>query len=365
MGKRLLYIFLFIISLASHVSAQPSSVTVTGNVQSELGCAGDWDPTCAVTHLIYDASDTVWQNSFSIPAGSWEYKAALNNSWDNNYGRNATQNGANIPLNLASSTAVKFYYDDKTHWITDNQNSVIAVATGSFQSELGAPGDWDPTNLRSWLKDPDGNGVYAFSAFLPVGSYDAKVAINESWDLNYGAGGVQNGPNISFNVSSSNMLTIFSYTDTTHLLTIDVASIWSNVQWPLSLTVNTGETTENIYGQVWIEGLTNQAGIIPGLIAQLGYGDSTDPMSWTYWIDAAFNVDAGNNDEFVASLIAGSPGAYSYGYRYAYEGGPWFYSSNLGNMTVLGATSVPEPTTMLLLGLGLLGLAGVRRKIKK
>ena len=40
---------------AGHTPA-PTSVTLAGDLQSELGCAGDWDPACAVTHLAYDAS---------------------------------------------------------------------------------------------------------------------------------------------------------------------------------------------------------------------------------------------------------------------------------------------------------------------
>ena len=146
-------------------------------------------------------ADDVWQGTFTVPAGSWEYKAALNDSWDENYGANAQPGGANIPLNLGASTPVKFYYDHKTHWVTDNQNSVIAVAPGSFQSELGCPGDWDPGCLRSWLQDPDGDGIYTFeTTALPAGSYEGKVALNESWDVNYGQGGVQNGANIPFTV---------------------------------------------------------------------------------------------------------------------------------------------------------------------
>src|SRR5574341_1931036 len=104
---------------ASH-TPDPSSVTIAGSLQSELGCPGDWQPECATSYLAYDASDDVWQGVFSaVPAGNWEYKAALNNTWDENYGNHAVQNGDNIPLNLAAPTDVKFFYDHKGHWVTD------------------------------------------------------------------------------------------------------------------------------------------------------------------------------------------------------------------------------------------------------
>jgi glycosidase len=206
--------------LASH-TANPASVTLVGSLQSELGCPGDWQPECAITHLDFDAADDVWQGTWMVPAGDWEYKAALNDSWTENYGLHATRDGANIPLGLGADTSVKFYYDHKSHWITDNQTAVIAVAPGSFQSELGCPGDWDPSCLRSWLQDPDGDGIYSFrTSALPAGSYEAKVAINESWDENYGAGGVPNGPNIPFSVPRNGAGMIFSYDSASHVLTI-------------------------------------------------------------------------------------------------------------------------------------------------
>ena len=209
---------------ASH-TPNPTSVTIAGSLQSEAGCPGDWDPACAATHLAYDAGDDVWQGTFSLPAGSYEYKAALNNGWDENYGLHAVSNGANIPLNLGATTTVKFYYDHKTHWATDNKGSVIATAPGSFQSELGCPGDWDPSCLRSWLEDPDGDGIYTFeTTALPVGNYETKVAINEGWDENYGQGGTPGGANIPFSVAAANSKVLFSYVATTHVLTVTVTA---------------------------------------------------------------------------------------------------------------------------------------------
>ncbi len=54
----------------------PTNVTIVGNLQSELGCPGDWQPECVLTQLVDDANDDVWQGMWTVPAGSWEYKAA-------------------------------------------------------------------------------------------------------------------------------------------------------------------------------------------------------------------------------------------------------------------------------------------------
>ncbi|HEY0375459.1 MAG TPA: alpha-amylase family glycosyl hydrolase [Pyrinomonadaceae bacterium] len=219
------------VALASHTPA-PSAVTIAGSLQSELGCPGDWDPGCANTHLAYDANDGVWQGTFNVPAGNWEYKAPVNDNWDENYGRYAQQNGPNVPLDLASAAGVKFYYDHETHWVTSSRNAVIAVAPGSFQSELGCSGDWDPSCLRSWLQDPDEDGIYSFeTTALPAGDYFTKVAINESWDENYGQGGAPGGADIQFNVPTNNALMKFSYNASTHVLTVEASGPAGDIQW--------------------------------------------------------------------------------------------------------------------------------------
>lgn len=219
-------------AIAAPSAANPTSVTIAGSLQSELGCSGDWQADCAATHLAYDAADDVWQGTFSPPAGSYEYKAALNNSWDENYGLHATPGGANIPL-AAPGGPVQFFYDHKTHWVTDNKNSIIATVPGSFQSELGCSGDWQPDCLRSWLQDPTGSGTYSFeTTALPAGSYEGKVTINQGWDENYGQGGVPGGPNIPFSVPTNNAKVVFRYNPATHVLTILAGHGQdNNVEW--------------------------------------------------------------------------------------------------------------------------------------
>ena len=199
-------------------AAAPASVTIAGSMQSEAGCPADWTPDCASTHLTFDREDDVWQGRFSLPEDSFEYKAALNDSWAENYGANARPDGSNIALVHPAAGDVTFLYDDKSHWVTDSVNSVIATVPGDFQSELGCAGDWAPDCLRSWLQDPDGDGTFAFSTTaIPAGTYEAKVAIDEAWDENYGAGGARNGSNI--NVKPTGGRVDFYYDHASHWVT--------------------------------------------------------------------------------------------------------------------------------------------------
>jgi pullulanase-type alpha-1,6-glucosidase len=190
-------------------TAAPKKVVVPGTHQSELGCSADWQPDCDKTALTYDAQSDIWTGEFEITPGNDQdgkgprYKVALNGSWSENYGAKAQAGGADIPLVVDKPTKVKFYYDHKTHWVTDNFNSVILVATGSFQSELGCRQDNDPTCLRAWLQDPDGDGTYTFTTTqLPAGTYQVVFAVNEDLDKIYGADGRPGGAPVPFTVKA-------------------------------------------------------------------------------------------------------------------------------------------------------------------
>ncbi len=204
----------------------PISVTLVGDLQSELGCASDWDPACATTDLTFDTNDQVWQGTFSIPAGNWLYKVATNGNWSEPYPPGFT----NLNLNLAAPASVKFYFSYDTGWVTDNVSSVIATAVGNFQSELGCSGDWAPDCLRSWMQNPDGDQIYTFSTTdIPAGSYEAKVALNESWAVSYPGG------NVNFTVPNNGDTVTFTYNASTNAVNITVtgsgASLDNNIWW--------------------------------------------------------------------------------------------------------------------------------------
>jgi glycosidase len=204
---------------------QPSFVSVPGTTNSEMGCAADWDPGCAYDQLSLDANDKIWKGTWTLPAGTYSYKVAINKTWDENYGAGGVPNGANIDL-TSNGSPITFYYDHRTHYVTSTAQGPIITAPGSFQAAMGCAGDWDPACMRSWLQDPDGDGTYTLSTTqIPPGSYEVKAAVNLTWDVNYGAGGVPGGANIPFTVpDAAGVITTFSYDGTSHVLTVTTST---------------------------------------------------------------------------------------------------------------------------------------------
>jgi hypothetical protein len=214
---KIIFFTIGLVLLSVFLLAQPNFVTIAGSLQNELGCPGDWDPGCTSTHLVYNSEDKIWQGTFNIPAGDYEYLVAIDNSWIESYGAGAVANGGNISISLPMDTDVKFYYDHESHWVTDNVNSIIVTAAGNFQSEIGCGADWDPGCLASWLLDIDGDGIYTRSmSNIPSGSYEFKIALNEAWTESYPAG------NVPFYVPAGDVSVIFFFNSNNNEVSVDV-----------------------------------------------------------------------------------------------------------------------------------------------
>jgi alpha-amylase len=100
---------------AGYASQQPGAVAIAGSLDNELGCGADWDPACDQAQLTLDPATLVWKLSVpDLPAGTYEFKAALNRGWAENYGADGVADGANISY-AHDGGAVTFRYDHVTH----------------------------------------------------------------------------------------------------------------------------------------------------------------------------------------------------------------------------------------------------------
>ncbi|WP_062518802.1 pullulanase-type alpha-1,6-glucosidase [Demequina silvatica] len=199
-----------------------TSVTIAGNLDSEIGCASDWEPACEAA-MLTEGPAGVWSGTFDVPAGDWEYKVAIDGSWTVNYGANGVKDGPNIAISHDGGP-LTFYFDSRSNVAQSTAEGPTVTLPGSYQDELGCPGDWQPECIASLMADGDRDGVYELStAEIPAGAYEVKVAHGLGWGENYGAGGVPGGANLSFSTDDGELVT-FRYTLATHVLEIEVAN---------------------------------------------------------------------------------------------------------------------------------------------
>ena len=145
-------------------------------------------------------------------------------------------------------------------------------------------------------------------------------------------------------------------------LDIDATVDWCNLQHPEDGTIILGQNFD-VYAQIWEDGHTNAAGQAAYISCQIGYSlvdnnPSSNPSDWT-WVNASYNTDVSNNDEYILNLgtSIASSGTYYYASRFkigngdyfygGYNGGFWnnTYSSGTGNKS--GRLIILQPTITL------------------
>ena len=123
-----------------------------------------WDPGSNQMH--YDEALGLFVYTFeNVPAANYEYKIAINGSWDENYGVGGVRDGANYSVTVPEQMDVTVYYNHTTH------NSVTSVTYVFADVTLSGTGI-DSVKLT----DPGLTGIYSGTVRMAAGTYtDVKL----------------------------------------------------------------------------------------------------------------------------------------------------------------------------------------------
>ncbi len=167
-----------VVTLATPAAAdhtgEPGVVALVGSLQSELGCPGDWQPECAATRLQPVAgAPGVFRGTFDVPAGDYEFKVALNGSFDENYGDGGAPGGANIPVS-APGGPVTFTYDHASHVIADDVPDRVDARAGAH---------WLSEGTIAWElgEAPEGTTYRLYSARHGGLTLDGTDLVGGTW----------------------------------------------------------------------------------------------------------------------------------------------------------------------------------------
>jgi len=241
----------------------------------------------------------------------------------------------------------------------------------SAQVGYGMTGTFPDMGGWTWFAadynaDAGDNDEYRGTIMIPTaGTYDYSFRfsyLNGSYCY-----GDLDGSGNGYDPAQAGVITVHPYetpgptsTPSNYTPTPPPSTQWCNLQWPPTMTSAAGDDTETVYGQVYHPDVTDKPGQGLGITADLGYGPDGD-MPWEdswVWTEAVYNVDAGNNDEYMATMNVPVAGTYDYAYRYSLDGGLYCYGDlngsddgyspdQAGSLTVTDGsdTPTPEPNT--------------------
>ena len=162
------------------------------------------------------------------------------------------------------------------------------------------------------------------------GSLTGKVDLSASTPGTYSITYTTQG---TCSVNSSQSLTIYN------------SITWANLQWPQDGSICPSASFD-AFGRIFVDNVTQGAGAGQNITAEIGYSTSnTNPNLWTDWVSATYNLDDGNNDEYIGTLSGLSAGTYYYAYRYSYQSCDYVYGGFSLDVNGGGAGGIWDGTT--------------------
>lgn len=211
------------------------TITLIGTVR-EMGDT-NWDPSYYEGFDFYNVKPAKYVFSKVFNKGEYEYKCVFDHT-GNWYG------GNNVSLNVEEdNTNVVFLYNAEDGKLYDSINNYTYVSktlgypvevedNGEYvERDVYIPGtfpgnSWDAaSNKMTYL----GDKLYSYTfKNVPAANYEYKIAIDGSWDENYGAKGIKGGSNISVAVTKTMDVTVY-YNDDSHISVTSLDYIFADV----------------------------------------------------------------------------------------------------------------------------------------
>jgi uncharacterized repeat protein (TIGR01451 family) len=220
-----------------------------------------------------------------------DYNATITNTAE--FAHTSGSGSADAVFTVEPTYPVTFVYHDGEDVIQAGDSLYLA---GSFNG-------WS-TSITPMTGDAS-NTTFSVTLNLPAGMDEYRYVVNSGSDhLDWLQEPGGNGNRV--------------YTVTTGTIVNDYRKVvvdWAKLQSPPVLATTFNTATSSVYGRVRIETVTNPSGEGRGIHAQVGYGASTTPATWT-WFPMTYNVDDGTNDEFAGVITPTAAGVFSYATRF-------------------------------------------------
>jgi predicted extracellular nuclease/DNA/RNA endonuclease YhcR with UshA esterase domain len=294
----------------------PLTATIAITFSEVVTVTADWfDLACTLSGVITGTTSPVSPaDAYTItPANPFDYDEActvtvLAAEVSNSTGLMMT---ADYPFTFTTESEsgdITFIYNDLEEVVEAGETVWLA---GDFNG-------WTPVQMGD-----AGGGVYTYTVTGLTGgeTYEYKYVVDDgSQQYDW-----LNTTNRSVTVSGD--ATVNDYRN--------VIVGYAALQWPPTLETAMYTSTADIYGQLYINNVTNPPGEGRGLQAEVGYGSQPDPADWT-WFPMTFANQVGDNDEFVGVITPTLPGVFSYTVRFDGNAGPgnpnaeWVYGDLSG-----------------------------------